>query len=111
MPAFSPGVLAGLEIRQQDCWRGELKLALRSRLADGRRRIDPDRIARDDQLDAPVLLPAGGRIVGRDRLRFPEADRGHHIRRDTLRGEIVTDRAGALFGELLVVLVASDAVG
>src|SRR5713226_7436628 len=70
-----------------------------------------DGVAVDDEFDAAVALAAFGRVVGGDRLRLAEAVSGNGRRRYALFGEKVANGIGATFGELLIEVVAADAVG
>src|SRR5258708_35012788 len=64
----------------------------------------------DDELDAAVALAAFGSVIGGDGLRFAEAAGGDGGGRDTLLGEKIADGIGAVFGELLIEIVAADTV-
>src|SRR5260370_13192130 len=65
----------------------------------------------DDELDAAVAVATFGGVIGGDGLRLAEAAGGDGGGRDALLGEKVADGIGAAFGELLVEIVAADAVG
>src|SRR5262245_40657420 len=65
-----------------------------------------DDVARDDDLDAPVLLAALGAVVRCDRPRLAEALGRHAVDRNTLVDEVVAHRRRAVLRKLQVVLVA-----
>src|SRR6267142_5034251 len=69
-----------------------------------------DGIAVDDELNAAIALAAFGGVVRSDGLHFAEAAGGDGRTRDALFGEKIADGIGAAFGELLVEIVAADAV-
>src|SRR5262245_56900935 len=64
-----------------------------------------DHLTGDHELDAPVLLTALSRFVGRRREPRTVASRGDTVRGDALHDEIVTNRGGALLRQTLVDLV------
>src|SRR5712692_6194210 len=65
----------------------------------------------DDELDPAVALAAFGGVIGGDGLRLAEAAGGDGGGRDALLGEKIADGVGAAFRELLIEIVAADAVG
>src|SRR6267378_3017626 len=87
---------SGLALR---CWSG----GGHGGVADG--------VAVDDELDAAVALAAFGGVVGGDGLHFAEAAGGDGRTGDALLRKEIADGIGAAFGELLVEIVAADAVG
>jgi len=70
-----------------------------------------DGVAVDDEFDAAIALAAFGGVVGSDGLRFAEAARGDGRTGDALLGEKIADGIGAALGELLIEIIATDAVG
>src|SRR6266853_37770 len=70
-----------------------------------------DGVAVDDEFDAAIALAAFGRVVGGDGLRLAEAVSGDGRRGYTLLREKVENGIGAAFRELLIEIVAADAVG
>src|SRR5215213_7664707 len=70
----------------------------------------PDRISRNDQLYAAILLFPSGRVVRGDRLALAEPCRSHHIGRDALTDEIVANGTRSAFRELLIVTIGTHAV-
>src|SRR5689334_21631460 len=84
----------------------EIRLSGCDRYAD----LGTDHFTGNHQSHPPILLPSTGRIVGSHRLRFAEAFRGDRTPRHSLRGEIFANRLAAMFGELLIIVVAADAI-
>ena len=70
--------------RTRSAFMASLALAIGS----SRERCRADRVAGNNQLNPPILLPSGRSIVRRDRLRLAEARGCHHRRRDALRDEV-----------------------
>src|SRR5580700_2079278 len=70
-----------------------------------------DGVAVYDQFDAAVALAAFGGVVGSDGLHFAEAARGDVGTGNALLSEKIADGIGAAFGELLIEIIAADAVG
>src|SRR5258708_37992489 len=70
-----------------------------------------DRLTRNHHFDSPVLLPAGGCIVGSHRVGLSIADRAQGRHGHALRRQIIAHRVSALFRQLLIIFVAADAVG
>ena len=66
----------------------------------------------DDDIDPPVLLPVGPRVVGRDRFGPAVSLGGRNpLRRNSLFHQEVPNRLGPRLGELLVVCIRSGGVG
>src|SRR6266478_4115406 len=70
-----------------------------------------DGVTVDDELDAAVALAAFGGVIGGDGLALAEAAGGDGGGRNALLGEKIADGVGTAFGELLIEIVAADAVG
>src|SRR6266478_2962793 len=70
-----------------------------------------DGVAVDDEFDAAIALAAFWRVIGGDRLRLAETVSSDGRRRYALLGEKVANGIGATLGELLIEIVAADAVG
>lgn len=70
-----------------------------------------DRIAGEYEFYTTVLLTAFGRVVRGNRLSFAETFRGNLICRDSLLYQVIANRIGAIFGELLVVFIGANAIG
>src|SRR6266851_1112473 len=70
-----------------------------------------DGVAVDDEFDAAVALGAFGGVVGSDGLHLAEAASGDRGASDALLSEKIADGIGAAFGELLIEIVAANAVG
>ena len=70
-----------------------------------------DGVAVDDEFDAAVALATLGSVVGSDGLRFAKAAGGDGRGGHALFGKKIADGIGAAFGELLIEIVAADAVG
>src|ERR1700676_874774 len=94
----------------QECGAKKLRLALRNWRVGGGGGV-ADGVAVDDELDAAVALAAFGGVIGGDGLALAEAAGGDGGGRDALLGEKIADGVGAAFGELLIEIVAADAVG
>src|SRR5271169_2925496 len=73
--------------------------------------LGSDGFARDNQLDATVLLTSGSRPVVRYRRRFPKPDRRDGCFRHTLADQKGLDRLGTLLRERLVEGLRTDVVG
>ncbi|HEX9345011.1 MAG TPA: hypothetical protein VF900_03755, partial [Candidatus Acidoferrum sp.] len=89
---------------------GAKRLALRKRRGGGGGGV-ADGVAVDDELDAAVALAAFEGVIGSDGLGLAEAASGDGGGRDALLGEKIAHGIGAAFGELLIEIVAADAVG
>ena len=76
-----------------------------------RARVRANRLPADHQLHSPIFLPSLCRRVGCDRIVLPESLRYHVVELHTLAGQVIANRSRALFRQLLVVLIASNAVG
>src|SRR5690349_243366 len=61
----------------------------------------------DHQLHAAVLLPARGSVVGSHRLSLSEALCSDRTSRHSLLCQVIANGRAALFGELLIVVVAA----
>src|SRR6266478_8983441 len=70
-----------------------------------------DGVTVDDEFDAAVALAAFGGVIGGDGLVLAEAAGGNGRTGDALLGKKIADGIGAAFGELLIEIVAADAVG
>ena len=95
--------------RNEKCANARERLRLRDR--GGGRSGVADGVAVDDELDAAVALAAFGGVVGSDGLHFAEAARGDVGTGNALFGEKIADGVGAALGELLIEIIAADAVG
>src|SRR6267142_875948 len=69
-----------------------------------------DGVAVDDEFDAAVALAAFRGVVRSDRLHFAEAAGGDGRGGHALLGEKIADGIGAALGELLIEIIAADAV-
>src|SRR5580704_3178699 len=67
-------------------------------------------VARNNNLDAAILLPPGARIVGSDWIRFPKSLCRGRRRIQALPHHVVVNRPRALPGKVLVECIGSDAV-
>src|SRR5437667_6822194 len=90
--------------------RGEWREVLRLRRRGGGHGGVADGVTVDDELDAAVALAAFGGVIGGDGLVLAEAAGGNGRTGDALLGEKIADGIGAAFGELLIEIVAADAV-
>src|SRR3954453_8615523 len=97
LPPVIPATIFGLQAL----------LLQRDYLAD----LRADNIAGNHQFHAPILLAALRGVVGSHRLSFAETLGRHRGGGHTLLGQIVADRLAAMLGKLLVVVVATDAIG
>jgi len=79
--------------------------------SDGRSDPGTNDFARDNQFHAPILLPARVGLVRSHRLSFSKAFCRNLLHRNSRMGQVIAHSRGALFGELLVVIVAAHAVG
>ena len=70
-----------------------------------------DDFAGDDNLDAAILLAAGGGAVISDWIVQAESLGGDAARIQALVNQILADSTGALLGKLLVELFAADVIG
>src|SRR5580704_9911389 len=95
--------------RNEKCANARERLRLRDR--GGGRGGVADGVAVDDELDAAVALAALGGVIRGDGLHFAEAARGDIGAGHTLLGEKVADGVGAALGELLIEIIAANAVG
>ena len=84
---------------------------LLARRGTGRRSGVADGGAIDHKLHAAIALAALGSVVRSDRLRFAEAACGDGRSGHALLGQEITHGIGAAFGELLIEVIATDAVG
>src|SRR5437016_6963780 len=91
--------------------RGEWREVLRLRRRGGGHGGVADGVTVDDELDAAVALAAFGGVIGSDGLVLAEAAGGNGRTGDALLGEKIADGIGAAFGELLIEILAADAVG
>src|SRR5688572_13608660 len=71
----------------------------------------PDHLARDDELDAAVLLTAFSRVVGRYRKAWTVSLRRYAVLGHALGDEKVADRRGALLRQPLVDVVGASRIG
>src|SRR5713226_463575 len=105
--AGAPGDLPAQESRHYKRMRAGLPLRRRG----GGRGGAADGVTVDDELDAAVALAALRGVVRSDGLHFAEAAGGDGRRSHALFGEKIADGVGAALGELLIEIIAADAVG
>src|SRR3954454_11935284 len=67
----------------------------------------PPLLRRDDEVAAPVLLPARLAFLRAERLLLALADQRHPVRRHTEIRQVIADRRGAAVAERQVVLRAA----
>src|SRR6267143_3114380 len=101
------GARFSVPLQESRRWREVLRL----RRGGGGHGGVADGVTVDDQLDAAVALAAFGGVIGGDGLVLAEAAGGDGRTGDALLGKKIADGIGAAFGELLIEIVAADAVG
>lgn len=69
-----------------------------------------DHIAGDHEFDAPILLAPRSSVTRSHRLALAHTLAGQRFRRQSLLGQVLTNSGAALLRQLLVVVIAADAV-